>query len=143
MCCKLRNILIHLGQMMTLALHCRSSNKYTQKLIWRQGRCQKQPLEVRTANLLKKRLQHKCFPVNFAKFLRKRFLQNIFGRMLLIRGMQQKSKKKNPNNNGVFILYLGGFDNLKNCSMLILRRCRVVCFMFIVSNCHRVKRKEI
>ena len=28
------------------------------------------------ANLLKKRLRHKCFPVNFGKFLRAPFLHN-------------------------------------------------------------------
>ena len=33
--------------------------------------------------LLKKRLWHKCFPVNFTKFLRTPFLQNISGRLLL------------------------------------------------------------
>ena len=31
---------------------------------------------ARPATLLKKRLQHKCFPVNFVKFLRAPFLQN-------------------------------------------------------------------
>ena len=35
------------------------------------------------ATLLKKRLWHRCFPVNFAKFLRTPFLQNNFGRLLL------------------------------------------------------------
>ena len=30
------------------------------------------------ATLLKKRLWHRCFPVNFAKFLRTSFLQNTF-----------------------------------------------------------------
>ena len=37
----------------------------------------------RLATLLKKRLWHRCFPVNFAKFLRPSFLQNISGRLLL------------------------------------------------------------
>ena len=32
--------------------------------------------------LLKKRPQHRCFPVNFAKFLRTPFLQNTSGRLL-------------------------------------------------------------
>ena len=32
--------------------------------------------EVQPATLLKKRLWHSCFPVNFAKFLRTPFLQN-------------------------------------------------------------------
>ena len=34
--------------------------------------------------LLKKRLWHRCFPVNFAKFLRKTFLQKTSGRLLLL-----------------------------------------------------------
>ena len=34
-------------------------------------------------SLLKKKLWHRCFPVNFAKFLRTPFLQNISGRLLL------------------------------------------------------------
>ena len=38
---------------------------------------------LRPATLLKKRLWHRCFPVNFAKFLRTSFLQNTSGRMLL------------------------------------------------------------
>ena len=35
------------------------------------------------ATLLKKRLWHRCFPVNFGKFLRTPFLQNTPGRLLL------------------------------------------------------------
>ena len=38
---------------------------------------------IRSATLLKKRLQHRCFPVNFEKFLRASFLQNTAGRMPL------------------------------------------------------------
>ena len=34
---------------------------------------------IRPATLLKKRLWHKCFPVNFAKFLKTHFLQNNSG----------------------------------------------------------------
>ena len=34
--------------------------------------------------LLKKRLWHRCFPLNFAKFLRAPLLQNTSGRLLLI-----------------------------------------------------------
>ena len=34
-------------------------------------------------NFIKKRLYHRCFPVNFAKFLRTPFLQNMFGKRLL------------------------------------------------------------
>ena len=38
---------------------------------------------LRPATLLKKRLSHRCFPVNFAKFLRTPFLNNTPGRLLL------------------------------------------------------------
>ena len=38
---------------------------------------------LRPATLLKKRLWERCFPVNFAKFLRTPFLQNTSGRLLL------------------------------------------------------------
>ena len=34
---------------------------------------------LRPPTLLKKRLWHRCFPVNFAKFLRTTFLKNISG----------------------------------------------------------------
>ena len=37
---------------------------------------------LRPATLLKKRPGHRCFPVNFTKFLRKAFLQNTSGRLL-------------------------------------------------------------
>ena len=40
---------------------------------------------LRPATLFKKRLWHKCFPGNFAKFLRTPFLQNTSDRMLLCR----------------------------------------------------------
>ena len=35
--------------------------------------------DLRSATLLKKKLWHRCFPVNFAKFLRTPFLQNTSG----------------------------------------------------------------
>ena len=37
---------------------------------------------VRSATLFKKRLWYRCFPVNFAKFLRTSFLKNTSGRLL-------------------------------------------------------------
>ena len=37
----------------------------------------------RPGTLLKRRLWHKCFQVNFVKFLRTPFSQNIYGRLLL------------------------------------------------------------
>ena len=45
---------------------------------------QKQPPQcLRPATLLKKRLWHRCSPVNFVKFLRTHFLQNTSGPLLL------------------------------------------------------------
>ena len=38
---------------------------------------------LRPVTLLKKKLLHRCFPVNFAKFLRTFFSQNTSGRLLL------------------------------------------------------------
>ena len=40
---------------------------------------------LRPVTLIKKCLWHRCFPVNFAKFLRTYFLQNTSGRLLLSR----------------------------------------------------------
>ena len=39
---------------------------------------------------LQKRLWHKCFPVNLAKFLRTPFLQNTSGRLLLLLAFQKQ-----------------------------------------------------
>ena len=48
---------------------------------------------ARPATLLKKRLWHRCFPVNFAKCLRTPFLQNSSGRLLLRLGKSSKMGK--------------------------------------------------
>ena len=41
-------------------------------------------LNLRPATLFKKRLWHRCFLVDFVKFLRALFLQNTSGRLLLV-----------------------------------------------------------
>ena len=46
------------------------------------GKQLRQSLFFNKVFLLKKRLWHSCFPVNFAKFLRAPFLQNTSGRLL-------------------------------------------------------------
>ena len=51
-------------------------------------------LKKRSTTWLKKRLWHKCFPVNFAKFLRTPFLQNGSGRLLLKRFKTRKEMKR-------------------------------------------------
>ena len=40
--------------------------------------------KVKTCNFIKKRSQHRCFPVKFKKFLRTPILKNIFERLLLV-----------------------------------------------------------
>ena len=64
---------------------------------------QKQPPEVcckkRPAILLKKRVWHRCFPVNFVKFLRTAFLGNTSGRLLLLLVFFQGSGKIWPGKN--------------------------------------------
>ena len=49
---------------------------------------------LRPAALLKKRLWHWCFPVNFEKFLITSFSQNISGRLLLAINMFSRSGDK-------------------------------------------------
>ena len=46
--------------------------------------------------LLKKRLQHRCFPVNFANFLRTPFSQNTSGRLLLVFGGMLERQQGKP-----------------------------------------------
>ena len=55
--------------------HFRSSSP---EVFWKKG-------VLRPATFLKKRLWHRCFPVNFAKFQRTPSLQNTSGRLLLYR----------------------------------------------------------
>ena len=49
---------------------------------------------LRPAILLKKRLWHTCFPVNFVKNLRIRFLQNTSGPLLLHKKQAKKQNEK-------------------------------------------------
>ena len=52
---------------------------------------------LRPAALLEKRLWHRCFAVNFAKFLRTPILQNTSGRLLqLIHGNPEDPDNSNP-----------------------------------------------
>ena len=49
-------------------------------------------------NIIKNDIWHGCFPVNFAKFLRTPFLQNISGRRLLlvVKALMIFKKKRQP-----------------------------------------------
>ena len=48
-------------------------------------------LYLQSATLLKNSLCHRCFPVNFAKFLRTLFLQSTYGRLLLVTAARNRS----------------------------------------------------
>ena len=45
--------------------------------------CARASFLIKLPAVLKKSLQHKCFPINFANFLRTLFLQNTSGQLLL------------------------------------------------------------
>ena len=61
----------------------RNSTKFTGKHL-RQSLFFNKVAGLWCATLLKKKLWHMCFPVNFVKFLRTLFLQSTSGRLLLI-----------------------------------------------------------
>ena len=65
------------------ALHTKSVFKIFPKFTGKQL-CQDFFSGMRPATLLKKTLWHRFFLANFTKFLRKPFLQNLFGRRLLV-----------------------------------------------------------
>ena len=53
------------------------------KMIWKTPALECLFNKVACSTLSKKRLQDKCFPVNFAKRLKTTFLQKTFGRLLV------------------------------------------------------------
>ena len=52
---------------------------------------------LKHANLFKKRLWQRCFPVNFVKFLRTSFLQNTSGRLLLHKYTKSNNLERSNN----------------------------------------------
>ena len=79
----------------TLSLRFNESSHYSSRIICfskrnNHRRCSMKKGVLRNFNrpaatLLKKRLWHRCFPVNFARFLRTPFLQKTSGRQLLFK----------------------------------------------------------
>ena len=61
-------------------------------------------LQAAPATLLKKRLWHRCFRMNFAKFLRTPFSQSTSGRLLLKREKLHQAELVS-----LFLLYVGDF----------------------------------
>ena len=58
--------------------------------------------KLQACNFFKKRLQHWCFPLNIAKFLRTPILKNICWRLLLIVQNSYIDSFFNPNQAGLF-----------------------------------------
>ena len=52
--------------------------------------------DLQTGNFITKRLEHRCFPVNIAKFLKTPILKDIFERLLLNSVIQSgRNNRKN------------------------------------------------
>ena len=62
---------------------------------------------LRPATLLRKRLQHRCFPVNFAKFWKAPLSQNTFRRLLLVVSELYWINHQDPRNNRDILMILG------------------------------------
>ena len=56
--------------------------------------------------LLKKRLWHRCFPVNFANFLRTPFSQNISSRLVLEKDISGEERSKKTALREIKVLFL-------------------------------------
>ena len=72
---------IYGGTFFSKAVHCFCKLASSQ-MFYTTLDTQKQP-NLRPAALLKKRFQHRCFPLNFVKFLRTSFLLNTSAQLLL------------------------------------------------------------
>ena len=99
---------------------------------------------LRPATLLKKRLWHRYFPVNFAKFLRTSFSQNTSGRLLLPLGdhlfsMYEKFSEKlmcayqrlRNSFSEKFAYVLNGLSPAKN-NIFVVTIEKAICFSFKV-----------
>ena len=76
---------------------------------------------LRPATLFKKRLWHKCFPLNFVKFPRTTFLQYAFVQLLLSESISN--------------LYLRNFEICERLLMIILLFQKFICFRLSLYNC--------
>ena len=73
----------------------------------------------RPATLLKKRLWHRCFPVNFAEFLRKHILKNMCERLLFSRMQRRYDLKKRFDHKIELKTYFISFFSLGACKQLL------------------------
>ena len=85
------------------------------------------------ATLLKKRLWHRCFPVNFSKFLRTPFLQNTSGRLL--------PTMRNPSSQWKDILINNDYVILKKNENTWMAECKICRGKYYKSNWLKSKGK--
>ena len=94
---------------------------------------------LRPATLLKKRLWHRCFPVNFAEFLRTTFLTEQLRWLLLKTSINSQILSMAyyvnvSNNHYVFIALLKRYQSSKHCSKLSHRDTRSSKLTFVISD---------
>ena len=66
-----------------VVFHLFSPSAATMENVFFMKRCSQKFRKIQSATLFKKRLCHRCFPADFAKFLKTTFLQNTTARQLL------------------------------------------------------------
>ena len=66
-----------------VVFHLFSPSAATMENVFFMKRCSQKFRKIQPATLFKKRLCHRCFPADFAKFLKTTFLQNTTARQLL------------------------------------------------------------
>ena len=66
-----------------VVFHLFSPSAATMENVFFLKRCSQKFRKIQPATLFKKRLCHRCFPADFAKFLKTTFLQNTTARQLL------------------------------------------------------------
>ena len=74
------------------------------------------------------RLRHRCFPVNFAKFLRTPFLQNTSGRLLLQINQIYSSFERRE----FVTLKHNLFQHVHACLNLVIKQCLCACFYLFI-----------
>ena len=78
--------------------------------------------KLRPATLLKKRLKHRCFPVNFVTFLRTPFLQNTYSWLLLYKPPSQNQMSFTNEIKLTLNLFNSSYENF---------------FCYVILSCHQ------
>ena len=120
----------------------RNIAKFTEKHLCQSLFCNK-VAGLRPATLLKMRLWHRCFPVNFAKFLRTPFFTEHLKRLLLAFQIIKKLLKEGYNE-GLFLLssYVVLDYNLEYVILLFQKIYTCVFLMDVFNGCSLIQRNK-